>query len=300
MPASKRHTVVGIGEILWDLLPGGKKLGGAPTNFAYHAGMLGTQAHTASCVGTDALGAEILDLLRSQKLSTKYLQTTSGFATGTVTVKLSADGVPNFTIHENVAWDHIDSTPTLLKLAQNADAVCFGSLAQRCPTSRQTILQFLNATPSQCLRVFDINIRQKFYSEVVIRESLKRARVLKLNEDELPLLGAMLGLKGTATEVLKAIVAEFDLELAALTRGGHGSVMQTAAARSEHPGLKVTVVDTVGSGDAFTAAMVVGLLRGCGLDTVNAAANRLGAYVASQAGGTPPLPDELRQDLFTD
>jgi fructokinase len=289
---------VGIGEVLWDLLPSGRKLGGAPANFAYHAHALGAEGIPVSCIGTDPLGADILSSLGDLGLNPGFVTRTAAHATGTVSVSLDARGIPTFTIHEDRAWDHIPWSRQMQTLAQRSASVCFGTLGQRSPDSRQTVRRFLDATPASCLRVFDINLRQAFFDADTIRESLARASVLKLNHEELPVVARLLGLCGDEEVLLQELLAGYGLELIALTRGEHGSVLRTPEVRVEHPGFEVRVVDTVGAGDAFTAALVLGLLHGHELQTVSVAANRVGAYVATQHGATPPLPAELCARLW--
>jgi len=292
------EVVVGLGEILWDLLPSGRKLGGAPANFAYHARCLGCEAFVVSCVGTDLLGEEIARRLDELGVRRDYLAVSGSRPTGTVEVRLDERGQPEFIIHTDVAWDAIPWTPALGRLAERCDAVCFGSLCQRSEVSRRTVERFLGATRPECLRVFDINLRQHWYSEAVVRRSLEAARILKLNEDELPIVAEMFGLHGDQDAVLVSLLRTFDLDLVALTRGEHGSVLRTPQQRSEHPGVKVDVSDTVGAGDAFTAALVVGLLRGFDLDRINGIANRLGAWVAARDGATPPVPESFVRELL--
>ena len=289
MRTAQDKWVVGIGEILWDILPDGKQLGGAPANFAYHARSLGARAGLVSGIGDDNQGAEILQRLDSWGVDRRHVSVRPEYPTGTVSVTLDERGVPHYTIQENVAWDHIPWSPALEELAARADAVCFGSLCQRSLESRETIRRFLAATPVGCLRVCDINLRQSYYDAHVIAGLLERASVLKLNDEELPVLSSMFGLSGPTESVMRGLADRFGLDLVALTRGGRGSLLVTAQASSNHPGFPVEVVDTVGAGDAFTAALVVGLLRGDDLDTVNESASRLAADVCSQAGGTPDV-----------
>ncbi|MCX6910211.1 MAG: carbohydrate kinase [Verrucomicrobia bacterium] len=287
--------VLAVGEILWDLLPSGKQLGGAPANFAYHAHALGAEARVFSRVGGDPLGREILDRLRALGLPTGGVGMDATAPTGTVSVELAADGQPRFTIHENVAWDRLVADEASLTFAAQADAVCFGSLAQRSEPSRRAIRALVTATPATALRVFDINLRQQFYSREVVEESLRLANVLKLNDTELPVLAAMFGLGDSVREQLVALAHRFALRAVALTRGAHGSVLLADGVWSEHTGLTVKVVDTVGAGDAFTAAMALGLLAGRPLDDINRHANEVAAYVCSQPGATPALPQSLRK-----
>ncbi|MCX7009123.1 MAG: carbohydrate kinase [Kiritimatiellaeota bacterium] len=292
-----KPRVVGIGEILWDLLPSGRQLGGAPANFTYHAHALGAEARVVSRVGDDPLGLEILTRLRGLGLPTDGVGMDAGAPTGTVSVEVQADGQPRFTIHENVAWDRIAVDAASLEFASHADALCFGSLAQRCAASRAAIRQVISKTPATALRVFDINLRQHFYSRDLIESSLALANALKLNETELPVLAEMFALSGDARAQLAALAQRFELRAIALTRGAHGSLLLTDGAWSEHAGLPAKVVDAVGAGDAFTAAWTLGLLAGQPLDEINRRANELAAYVCTQPGATPTLPQHL-QNVF--
>lgn len=286
--------VVGIGEVLWDMLPAGKQLGGAPANFAYHAQALGAQAICASCVGEDELGREVLSRLAALGMDGQFIAVDPAHPTGTVDVQVDEKGVPAFTIHQEVAWDFIPLSDDLLALAQQADVVCFGSLAQRWPVSRQTIRRFLAATPGQCLRVFDINLRQSYFDRQVIHESLELADVLKLNDQELGVLASLFEVGGDDEfATIGHLMSNYPLQLIALTQGGSGSRLYRSGRYFDHPGYPAQVVDTVGAGDAFTAALAMGLHQGLDPDAINDRANRLGSYVCSQAGGTPPVPSDL-------
>ena len=290
IPHMPRPLIVGIGEILWDMLPGGRQLGGAPANFAYHAKVLGAEAHVVSRVGNDDLGREILRRLDELALNRDFVEVDRDHPTGTVEVRLDAKGVPTYVIHENVAWDWIAPTSRLLDLARRADAVCFGTLAQRTPGTAAAIGEFLSATRDSCLRVFDVNFRQHYYDAGRVREALFVANVLKLNEDEVPVLQGLLPRRIEPGELRAA----FDLHAVAITRGPRGSVLYTPAGVDEHRGAPVeSLADTVGAGDAFTAALVTGLLKGYDARRINDFANRLAAYVCSQPGATPPVPGEL-------
>jgi fructokinase len=289
-----KPKILAVGEILWDLLPSGKQLGGAPANFAYHAHALGAESRVVSRIGNDPLGREILDRLRALGLPTDGVSVDATAPTGTVSVELAADGQPRFTIHENVAWDRLEADEASLAFAAQADAVCFGSLAQRSEPSRSSICRLVAATPTAALRVFDINLRQHFYSRKIVEDSLRLANALKLNDSELPVLAAMFGLGGGVREQLAAFAERFELRAVALTRGAHGSLLLAGGDWSEHPGLTVKVADSVGAGDAFTAAMALGLLAGRPLDDINRHANEVAAYVCSQPGATPTLPASFR------
>jgi len=284
--------VVALGEILWDLLPAGKQMGGAPANFAFHASQFGANAITVSAVGDDALGREMLAALNDLGLETVYITVSPDKPTGIVQVSLDRDRVASYTIHEGAAWDFLPSTPELLQLMAQADCVCFGTLAQRSPTSRQTILTALDHTRQDCLRILDINFRQHYYDRDIVEQSLARATVLKINDHELPLLGALLNLSG---DIPAGIMSRFGIQLVALTRGSAGAVLQSAdGSRVEHPGYPAKpLADTIGAGDAFTAALAVGLLRNSPLDQINHTACRIASFVCTQPGATPILPASL-------
>ena len=287
--------IVGLGELLWDLLPEGKKPGGAPANFAYHARALGDEALPVSRLGADPLGKELRGMLRDLGLLDRYVQADPQHATGTVQVALDAQGVPSFTITPEVAWDYLAWNRGLAELAARTDAVCFGSLAQRSPVSRATIRAFLSATRPGCLRVFDVNLRQSWWSPEVLRESLSRSSIAKLNETELPVVLEALELPGDgpAEDGCRALRQAFDLALVCLTLGGEGSLLCTASETLRSPGVKVEVADTVGAGDGFTAVLCHHWLRGAPLERTAEAANRYGAWVASQVGPTPAVPADV-------
>lgn len=275
--------------MLWDLFPVGKQLGGAPANFAYMTGLLGDRGIVASRIGKDRLGNAAARRLARLGLPTTYLQVDTAHPTGSVNVTVDSQGQPQFEIKEKVAWDYFEWSPQWQALAAQVDAVCFGSLAQRSAQSRVTILAFLEALRPGTLRIFDVNLRQSFFTKDVLSESALRADIVKLNEDELPRVLEILG--GSAPDAPSAarwLLKKYHLKLICLTRGGKGSLLVTADATDEHPGCLVTVADTVGSGDAFTAALVHQFLRHAPLRIMNEAANRLGSWVASQVGATPP------------
>jgi fructokinase len=296
---TRRHIVVGLGELLWDLLPAGKQLGGAPANFAYVTSLLGDEGIPASRLGQDELGEEAILRLRELALPTAFIQEDAEHPTGTVQVDVDAAGQPRFEISEKVAWDFLDWTPQWQRLAQQADAVCFGSLAQRSEHSRATIRKFVLASQQNAVRVFDVNLRQNFYTAQVLAESMKLATIVKVNHEELPKIMRLFESEHRSEEhSARRLLALHDLKLVCVTRGNHGSLLISAAERSEHPGFKVKVADTVGAGDAFTAALVHGYLRGTALPQINEDANRVGAWVASQSGATPaPKPGGMSQTL---
>jgi len=291
-----RPVIVGIGEILWDLLPAGKQLGGAPANFAYHATALGAAGTVVSRVGNGDSGQQILARLDSLGLDRRYVSVDPVHPTSTVEVRLAAGGVPDYVIHENVAWDFLSFTPELAELASHADAVCFGTLGQRGAASRRAIGKFLAALRPQCLRVFDINLRQNYYDRALVHEMLMRSDVLKLNDAELPVVTGMFGILGQGSEAVRNLMSRYPLKLVALTRGPGGARLQGIGESASHPGFPIPeTADTVGAGDAFTAALALGLLRGMPLQQINAIANRLASYVCSQHGATPPIPAEFRE-----
>ncbi|HXZ42446.1 MAG TPA: carbohydrate kinase [Terriglobales bacterium] len=286
----KRFTVVGLGEILWDLFPGGKQLGGAPTNFAYISTLLGDLGVVASRVGRDDLGSEALERLKILGVESSYVQLDASHRTGTVRVHLDRRGQPRFMIHEDVAWDFLSWNSRWKRLAREADAVCFGTLAQRSPRSRRTIRQFLRNTRG--IRVFDVNLRQSFYSAEILRESVCISTIVKMNHEELPVILKLLGLAPGEDKLAAKRLLRLGPKLVCVTRGDEGSVLVNRRGAAENRGFRVRVVDTVGSGDAFTAALAHQYLRGSSLEKMNDAANRMGSWVATQAGGTPMVAKE--------
>lgn len=284
-----KRVIVGLGELLWDLFPQGRVMGGAPANFAFHAAALGDEGVVVSRVGEDALGRELLDRLSGLGLSVAGIQRDETHPTGTVQVELDASGQPHYTITEGVAWDHLAWNDELESLAARTDAVCFGSLAQRHPVSRATIRRFLGSLREGALRVFDVNLRQHFHSGPVLDESLRLADVAKLNLEELPRVLEAVGETptGEVPSDARSLLGRYALNLVCVTRGEHGSVLVTASEVSEHAGYVVQMADPVGAGDAFTAALVHHYLRGADPARMNKAANRLGSWVAAQVGGTP-------------
>ena len=279
-----KKVIVGIGEILWDMLPAGKALGGAPANFAYHALRLGEEGWAVSAVGDDPLGAEIMDIVTRKRL--RHIIAVTDKPTGTVQVELDDKGVPGYNIKEDVAWDNIPFTPEMEALAARADAVCFGSLVQRM-ASRDSVLRFLRATRPEALRVFDINLRQHYSSREVIDESLKLADILKINDEEIRIVADMFGLGDDDTAACRALIARYGLQLVILTKGADGSEVITEDESFPQKAGKVKVVDTVGAGDSFTAAFVVAYLRGLSLSDAQRLANETAAYVCSCKGAMP-------------
>ena len=279
-----KKIIVGIGEILWDMLPSGKALGGAPANFAYHAGRLGEEGWAVSAVGDDALGREILELVASKGLHSMIAVTDK--PTGTVQVELDDRGVPAYSIMEDVAWDNIPFTPEMEELAKRADAVCFGSLVQRM-NSRPSVMSFIRAMRPDALKVFDINLRQHYYSCEVIVESLMLADILKINDEEIRIVAGMLGLSDDAVTACRELIGSFGLRLVILTKGPEGSEVITADKVIPQGVDDVEIVDTVGAGDSFTAAFTVAYLRGDTLAEAQRLASATASYVCSRKGAMP-------------
>ena len=296
--ASKGKIVAGLGELLWDLLPAGMQLGGAPANFAYITTLLGGQGIPLSRVGKDDLGREALRRLVRLGVPTAFVQIDLHHPTGTVKVELNA-GQPRYEISEAVAWDFLEWTPEWEKLAGQADAVCFGSLAQRSPQGRETIRSFLRATSPGAVHIFDVNLRGDFFSPELLSESMGLADVVKLNDEELPQIMQLGGLAHTDEKSsAEKLLSLYGLDLVCVTRGSRGSLLVSKSGSNEHPGFRVKVADTIGAGDAFTAGLTHEYLHGASLDRMNEVANRVGAWVASQVGATPtPKQGALEHSL---
>ncbi len=313
------HLVLGIGELLWDIVPADGHsgnvdidksasrialLGGAPANFAVMAGRLGSHAAILSRIGRDELGRKAVDKLDPLPIDTSFLQVDPEHETGRVTVDFM-DGQPRYTIHEPAAWDFLSLSNQWVRQAERADAICFGSLAQRCQASRHTIQSLAAETRANCIRVFDVNLRPPFISGEVLQESLELATVVKMNDEELPQVLRLLGLSSDEERSrlqlrsgADRLLAEFpSLQLVAITRGSQGSLLVKREEWSDHPGCPVQHADSIGAGDAFTAALTHYMLRGASLATVNEAGNRWGGWVASQSGAMPALPDSVREEI---
>lgn len=291
-----KPLVIGMGEALWDVLPEGRKIGGAPANFAFHAGQAGMDARVVSAVGRDALGDETLLTLQQKGLNTDAVARVD-FPTGVVQVTLGEGGIPQYDICEGVAWDNIPFTPALDELARNAQAVCWGSLAQRSEVSRNCIYRFLDAMPSEQgrLKVFDINLRQHFYSIDVIEASCQRANVLKINEEELVIVSELLRLGTPQVEQqCRLLMERFSLDMLVLTCGCNGSYIFTPVETSFRVTPQVQVADTVGAGDSFTATLVADLLKGASVGVAHEHAVQLAAYVCTQQGAMAEWPEALR------
>jgi len=293
-----KHIVAGIGELLWDELPGGRALGGAPGNFAWHAHALGLTGVVISRVGDDEDGREILERLGDLGLRRDLVEKDPAHPTGLSTVSVDSAGVPSFHVHENAAWDFISPGPELYRAAPLVDAVNFGTLGQRCPVSRQTTREFLARTRPEAIRLFDLNLRPPHYTPEVIAESLALASVVKLNDHELSVVSDMFGFCGDGRERVRRMAGEFGLDLVALTLGEKGSVLYSRGSWSVHTGVATPVIDTVGAGDAFAASLVAGMIAGFDLDRINDRANRVASFVCSRPGATPELPAGIRR-MFT-
>ena len=289
-----KFTIAGIGEILWDVLDGSEELGGAPINFAYHANAMGATGYAISAIGDDDRGHKALDELQARKMSTKYIKIIPSATTGYVLAEVDNDGVASYSFPDNVAWDNLTLDTNTIELSGKLHAIRFGSLAQRSSCSRETITSFLKKAGNNSLKVFDLNIRQNFYSKQIIADSLALADVLKLNDDEILLIAEMEKIAGDNTAVLQQLVQKHNLQLAVLTKGGSGSILVSPTEISEHPGYQADVVDTIGAGDSFTAATVLGLLQNAPLATINQKANAVAAYVCSQKGAMPILAEEFQ------
>lgn len=287
--SEKIFHIVSVGEVLWDVLPTGRRLGGAPANFAYISTQLGNTARVLSRVGNDPLGAAIIDEMIAKGLSTADLQIDNLHQTGVVNVGL-VDGQPDYEIVEAVAWDFLEVSDDWLAVCMDADAICFGTLAQRVDTSRTAIRSLVRASRRDALRIFDVNLREPFYSREVLFESFEIANVVKLNHDELLLVSEMFGVNGgDDAYVATRIRDKFGLIALCVTRGERGSLILSGDEVSDLPGLSVAVADTIGAGDSFTAAFTNGLLRRWPLDEINEKANRIASMVASRSGGMPDL-----------
>jgi fructokinase len=288
-----KPLVIGIGELLWDLLPSGPRMGGAPANFACHAQALGAAGAIASSVGADDLGSRLLEKLADLGVLTGGISIDPSRPTGTVAVQLGLDGQPCFGIREGVAWDVIQA-PAAIGMMAAASAVCFGTLGQRSLSSRAVIRQLVGATSPAALRVFDVNLRQNYYSSDLIHDSLVLANVMKLSDSELPVIAGLLNLRGSVRDQLVALLDRYDLRMIAYTRGSDGSILWDGVHWCEHPGLPSDVKDTIGAGDSFTAATTLGLLQGWPLEWISATANEVAAHVCSCVGAIPPMPEALR------
>lgn len=294
-----KKRVVGLGEVLWDLLPDRACLGGAPANFAYITTLMGDQGIIASRVGQDSRGLEALRRMEELKLDIDQVQTDAAHPTGTVKVEVDDRGQARFDIANPVAWDFLEWTPAWQKLTTEVDAVCFGTLAQRSQRSRATIRQFLLSVPATAVKIFDVNLRQSYYSSDLLADSMKLADIVKLNDEELPKIMNLNHLTHKDEHSsAQCLLEKYELKLVCVTRGSRGSLLIGNGQFAEHPGFLVNVADTVGSGDAFTAGLLHEYLHGASLDLMNEVANLVGAWVASEVGAMPiPKKGALEHSL---
>jgi fructokinase len=290
-----KPLLAGLGELLWDVVGDNETLGGAPINFVYHAAQLGADALAISTIGDDLRGRRAISSLAEHGVVTDHLTVVEGVPTGYVQASVDANGVADYLFPDEVAWDRLTVKPATEALAPRLEAICFGSLAQRSQHSRTTIHRFLASLPHAVLKIFDLNIRQSFYSEKIIRDSLAQADILKLNDDEIDLLGRLEDLEGSTEQCLATLVERYQLSLGVVTRGGSGSLLVSSKAVSDHPGFQTEVVDTIGAGDSFTAVIAMGMLKGYPLDKINEHANRVASHVCSCRGAMVVLPEELRK-----
>ena len=292
----ENQVIVGMGEALWDVFPEGKKFGGAPANFAYHVSQFGLESYIVSAVGDDELGQEIIDHFHKKNI--RHIVETVPYPTGTVQVELDPNGVPQYEIKENVAWDNIPFTPQLEALAHRTRAISYGSLAQRSEVTRQTINKFIDAMPKNedTLIIFDVNLRQRFYTKDVLDASMRRCNVLKINDEELVTISRMLGYPGTDLQSkCWILLGRYDLKMLILTCGINGSYVFSKGSMSYFETPNVEVADTVGAGDSFTGSFVASVLSGKPVAEAHRIAVNVSAYVCTQAGAMAVVPENLKQ-----
>ena len=292
-------VIVGLGEVLWDIFPDGPRFGGAPANFVCSAAGLARgrfEVAMASAVGVDELGQRAIATLVDHQVSVKTVAQVN-YPTGQVHVRLDNQGHATYEFAMDTAWDRLEWSSSLAELALLSDVVCFGTLGQRSHESLSTIRRFVCATGPSALRILDINLRPPFYSDEIILDSLRLANVLKLNDEELPVLARLTGLTGSPTDMLRQLAKRYELKVVALTRGANGAILMRGDETSESPGVETKVVDTVGAGDAYTAALAIGLINDRDLETINRTACEVAAFVCSQSGATPQMPRWLSGKL---
>jgi len=289
------HLIISLGEILWDVFPDETRLGGAPANYACHAAALNGSASMVSAVGKDELGARAITELKQRGVNVDYIPVLSDYETGGVLVSFT-DGVPSYKVHENRAWDYMRMSDDLTQQIARASAIYFGTLTQRNDITRETIRRCVKLAPRDCLRILDINLRPPFFTNDIIKESIELADILKVSDEEFDIVCEACGIaeEGTVLDKLHAMRKRFDLKLVAYTRGGDGAILLSETEVCECDGYPTEVVDTVGAGDSFVATLTTGLLNGKSLEQINQHACKVAAYVCSQAGATPVLPDELK------
>jgi fructokinase len=297
MSNSQQNYIVGIGEALWDMLPEGRKIGGAPANFTYHVSQFGLDAVAVSAVGDDELGAEIRQTFEEKDLQTQLA--TVPYPTGTVAVTLDAKGIPQYEICEGVAWDNIPFSPELEALARNTIAVCYGTLAQRNSVSRKTIESFVAAMPADGIKICDINLRGTFYNKEILESSMRACDILKINDEEIDEVSRLLGAEfPTQRMAALNLMSRYEVDILILTCGTNGSYIYSMdGTESFLPTPKVKVADTVGAGDSFTGAFIAALLCGKDIKKAHALAVEVSAYVCTQNGAMPELPDEIIDKL---
>jgi fructokinase len=296
MSTPDRPIVIGLGELLWDVFPDSRRPGGAPANVAFQAQQLGCRGLVASCIGQDEPGCELGAYLVQRGLDTSLIQSDADHPTGRVTVDVSDPHHPQYTIHEDVAWDFLEPEENLMSAAREASAICFGTLAQRSPVSRETIHAVLGAAGPDCLIVFDVNLRQQWYDRERIERSLRQADIVKLNHEEAAALSQMFGFGAQDHRVIAAALRDwFNVDLVCITRAEHGCLLLNRRGSADVPGRPVEVVDAVGAGDAFTAALIVTQLEGWPLQSAAEFANHVGGLVAIRRGAMPELRDEYQE-----
>lgn len=293
-----KNLIVGIGEALWDMLPEGKKIGGAPANFAYHISQFGLESCVVSAVGNDKLGYEILENFKEKRLNFRIEKVP--YPTGTVIVEIDENGIPKYNIKEGTAWDNIPFSSELEEIAHNTKAICFGSLAQRSTVSRNTINSFIDAMPEEndTLKIFDINLRGEFYNEQILCNSLEKCNILKINDEELVTISRIFGYHGiNLQDKCRLLIEEYNLKFLILTCGVNGSYVFTPDDMSFVETPKVEVIDTVGAGDSFTATFVASIIKGYTAEEAHKLAVEVSAFICTQNGAMPILPEELRNRL---
>ncbi|HUP77360.1 MAG TPA: carbohydrate kinase [Pirellula sp.] len=292
-------VIVGLGEVLWDVFPSGPRFGGAPANFVCNAAGLARgrfEVAMASAVGVDELGQRAISALVGHHVNVDTVARIN-YPTGQVNVRLDDEGHASYEFAMNTAWDRLEWSSSLKELALRTDVVCFGTLGQRSHKTLATIRRFVGATRPTALRILDINLRPPFYTDAIILDSIKLANVLKLNDEELPILASLTGITGSPTDMLLQLAKRYELQVVALTLGANGAILMQGDEVSQCPGVETRIVDTVGAGDAYTAAFMIGLLNCRNLETINRTACEVAAYVCSQSGATPILPDWLSEEL---
>ncbi len=292
----ENKTIIGIGEALWDMLPAGRQLGGAPANFAYHMSQFGYDATAVSAVGNDAAGDDLISELEARSL--KHLMPRVDKPTGTVEVTLDAAGVPQYDIRRDVAWDFIPMTRELRDMASACRCICFGSLAQRSEVSRATIRAVVDAMPQEALKVFDINLRQSYYGKQVVEDSLERCHILKINDEETHAVARLFNMEtDDERQICTCLMRQYGLRAVILTCGTDGSHVFHEGGVSSLPTPRVEVADTVGAGDSFTAGFCAALLAGCTIRHAHEVAVATSAYVCTRHGAMPRLPCEITDSI---